>query len=204
VLGNKFVSKLMCDFNAFAMCEGASEAVEVFLLRARELAPKRPLIRLKIPTFSLHAFCPCVKRRFSRSMAGIWLPFVSSSRICGCELKQTERRMGFSMCSVLGQEARGMTGGKTDNNNSGKVPLMLGRGVLPPLTSTDDSSMTISGCVHVKFNQNLITKAAAAVLFTLMYGGNIETCDEDVDDERFSSSFSSFAISASNVAISLR
>lgn len=34
--------------------------------------------------------------------------------------------------------------------------------------------------------------------------GSTDTCEDDVDDERFSSNFSSFAISASSVAISLR
>lgn len=59
--------------------------------------------------------------------------------------------MGICICSVLGHEARGITGGKTESKSSGNVPLMLGRGVLPVLVpSTNDSSMTISGCKEGK------------------------------------------------------
>lgn len=47
VLGSRFVSRFMWHFRAFAMCDGASEAVEVFRLGARD--PKRPLIRFRNP-----------------------------------------------------------------------------------------------------------------------------------------------------------
>lgn len=47
VLGKRFVNILICDLSALAMCDGASEAVEVFLLGARD--PNRPLIRFKNP-----------------------------------------------------------------------------------------------------------------------------------------------------------
>lgn len=143
VLGSRLVSKFICDLRALAMCDGANEAVDVFRLGARD--PKRHLIRLRNPLRSW--FCWCVSRRFSKSIAGTRTPF--SSTICGCELKQMERRIGMPICSVLGHEARGITGGRTDNNSNGSVPEMLGR--LDFVRSPKSPSMIISGCVVKRF-----------------------------------------------------
>lgn len=137
VFGKSPVNKFMCDFNAFAMCDGANEAVEVFRLGARE--PKRHLIRFKKPLRSW--FCWWVSRRFSKSMAGTREPFWST---CGWELKQIERLIGIVMCSALGHEARGITGGRTDNSRRGNVPDILGR--LDFGLSPKSPSMMISGC----------------------------------------------------------
>lgn len=147
VLGSRFVSRFMWHFRAFAMCDGASEAVEVFRLGARD--PKRPLIRFRNPLRSW--FCWCVSRKFSRSIAGTRAPF--SSTICGCELKQIERRIGMLMCSALGQEARGITGGRTDSRSNGSVPEMLGR-LDFVVRSPKSPSMTISGCWTARFQIN--------------------------------------------------
>jgi hypothetical protein len=54
-----------------------------------------------------------------------------------------ERRMGIVMCSVLGQEARGITGGRTDSSNKGRVPEMLG--LFDFVFSPKSPSITISG-----------------------------------------------------------
>lgn len=144
VFGSSPVNKFMCDFKAFAMWDGANEAVEVFRLGARD--PNRPFIRVKSPLLSL--FCWCVNLKFSKSIAGTREPF--SSTICGCELKHIDRLIGIVMCSLLGHEARGITGGRTDKSRSGRVPEILGLadlGLSPTLLS-----MTISGCKHAPLN----------------------------------------------------
>jgi hypothetical protein len=87
-------------------------------------------------------FCWCVSRRLSKSIAGTCVPFLSI--ICGCELKQIERLIGIVICSELGHEARGITGGKTDNSRRGSVPDMLGR--FDFVFSPNSPSMMISGC----------------------------------------------------------
>lgn len=186
------VNKFMWDFRAFAIWDGANDAVDVFRLGARD--PNRPFIRFKNPLLSL--FCWCVNRRFNKSIAGTREPF--SSTICGWELKHTDRRIGIVMCSVLGHEARGMTGGRTDKSKRGRVPEILGLadfGLSPILPS-----MTISGCKHAPLN---IRKWNFQGEITLICG-IMETWEDDVDDERFSSIRSNLAISASRFAISFR
>lgn len=121
------------------MCDGASEAVEVFRLDTRD-PPKRPLIRVKNPLRSLFRWW--VSRKLSKSIAGTRTPF--SSTICGWELKQIERLIGIVICSALGHEARGITGGRTDSNRRGSVPEILGRFDFG--LSAKSPSMIISGC----------------------------------------------------------
>jgi hypothetical protein len=50
--------------------------------------------------------------------------------------------MGDDICSALGHDARGMTGGRTERRRSGSVPVTLGRGVL---ICGEGSLMIISG-----------------------------------------------------------
>lgn len=200
VFGKRPVNILICDFKAFAMWEGANEAVEVFRLGARD--PKRHLILLNSPLRSW--FCWCVSLKFNKSIAGTRAPF--SSTICGWELKQMERLIGIVICSLFGHEARGMSGGRTDKRRRGRVPDMLGLFDFVGF-SPKSPSMIISGCKR-KISSctcsfwNWVIKISLRS-FTLMCG-IMETCDDDVDDERFSSIRSNLAISASSVAISLR
>lgn len=106
------------------------------------------------------------------------------------------------MCSLLGQEARGITGGSTDKRSSGRVPDILG--LFDFGLSPKSLSMIISGCNQTsqKHVLNQVTKIHGRKI-TFMCG-IIDTCDDDVEDERFSSILSNLAISASSVAISLR
>ena len=135
VFGRKPVSKFIWDLSAWAICDGANDAVDVFRLDARD--PKSILILLMKPRSWQ---CWWLSLKFNKSIAGKCDPF----SICGCELKQIERRIGTGMCSVLGHEARGIRGGSTDNNKRGSVPDILGRfdfGFSPK-----SPSMIISGC----------------------------------------------------------
>ena len=61
--------------------------------------------------------------------------------------------MGIDICSVLGHEARGMTGGRTDNSRSGNVPEILG--LFDFVFSVKSPSMTISGYIGKKKNGKL-------------------------------------------------
>lgn len=139
VFGRRPVSKFICDFKAFAIWDGANEAVEVFRLGARD--PKRHLILFSSPLRSW--FCWCVSLKFSKSIAGTRAPF--SSTIWGWELKQMERLIGIVMCSLLGQDARGISGGRTDKSKRGRVPDMLGLFDFVGF-SPKSPSMIISGC----------------------------------------------------------
>lgn len=136
VLGKSPVSIFMWHLRAFAIWDGASEAVDVLRLGARE-PPKSPRILVKRPLRSW--FCWCVNRKFSKSMAGTLEPLSST---CGCELKHIERLM--FMCSELGHDARGITGGRTESSRRGRVPDTLGRHDFG--FSPKSPSMIISGC----------------------------------------------------------
>lgn len=100
---------------------------------------------------------------------------------CGCELNVTDLRIDeFGSVDVDGQLARGITGGKTDNNNNGRPPPMLG----------------VRCCFDLDFSPSSFTTANSCRI-----SRGIDKSDDDVDDG-VSSIFSSFPISMSNAASS--